>query len=57
LGRYASGRGASATLLDPWMINPDVIPVTIRARVSKVEGEARLVKFGTSLPEHLEIKR
>jgi anaerobic selenocysteine-containing dehydrogenase len=56
-GRYASGRGANAMLLDPWMINPDNLPLTIRARVSKVEGQARLVKFGTSLPEHLEIKR
>lgn len=56
-GRYASGRGANASLLDPMMANPDYFPATIRARVSKVEGRARLVKFGTSLPEHLEIKR
>jgi anaerobic selenocysteine-containing dehydrogenase len=56
-GRYASGRGANAMLLAPWMINPDYFPATIRARVSKVEGRASLVKFGTSLPEHLEIKR
>jgi anaerobic selenocysteine-containing dehydrogenase len=56
-GRYASGRGANASLLDPWPANPDHLPATIRARVSKVEGEARLAKFGTSLPEHPEIKR
>ncbi|HWP41900.1 MAG TPA: molybdopterin dinucleotide binding domain-containing protein, partial [Blastocatellia bacterium] len=55
-GRFARGRGANAALLDPYSLS-DHAPVTIRARVSKVSARAKLARFGTSLPEHLEIER
>jgi anaerobic selenocysteine-containing dehydrogenase len=49
-GRYAVGRGANAAALDPFALGP-------RAKISKVEGPARLARFGANLPEHVETER
>jgi anaerobic selenocysteine-containing dehydrogenase len=56
-GRYAKGRGANAAVLDPIMFRPGPVPHIGRANVTKVEGEAKLARFGTSLPRHAETKR
>jgi anaerobic selenocysteine-containing dehydrogenase len=53
-GRYARGRGANIALLNPLQLKMDS---TVRAKVTKVEGRARLARFGTSLPERPEVKR
>jgi anaerobic selenocysteine-containing dehydrogenase len=56
-GRYAGGRGASAAALEPFVVRQGVVPMTVRAKVARVEGRAKLVRFGTSLPEHIEGER
>jgi anaerobic selenocysteine-containing dehydrogenase len=56
-GRYASGRGVNAAVLDPFTIRPRPMPQIVRANVTKVEGEAKLARFGTSLPRHAETER
>lgn len=50
-GRYAKGRGANVAQLRPAAAD------TIRVKVSKITGEASLIRFGTELPERMEIKR
>jgi anaerobic selenocysteine-containing dehydrogenase len=55
-GRYASGRGANAALLNPFAsITGEAM--TVRAAVSKVAGEAKLIRFGTELLERIETHR
>lgn len=49
-GRYAAGRGANPLRLRPG-------PLAIGARASKLGIKARLARFGTSLPERLQVKR
>jgi anaerobic selenocysteine-containing dehydrogenase len=55
-GRYAEGRGANAALLNP--LGKDTGQTApVPARVSKVEGKAKLVRFGTELLERIETDR
>jgi menaquinone reductase, molybdopterin-binding-like subunit len=50
-GRYGSGRGVNPTVL-----NPDGRG-TVEAKITKVEGKANLIRFGTDLWQELEKKR
>lgn len=50
-GRYATNRGANPAVLNPGLQG------TIRARVSKVEGKANLIRFGTDLQQQMEKRR
>ena len=55
-GRYAEGRGANAALLNPLKEGTEqTTPVS--ARVTKIEGEAKLIRFGTELLERIETDR
>ncbi len=56
-GRYANGRGVNAAALDPFTIRPWLLPLPVRARMTKVEGQSKLARFGTGLPLHAETKR
>lgn len=56
-GRYASGRGANAALVDPFTLRPGPFPQIVRANVTKVVGDGKLARFGTSLPRHAETER
>jgi hypothetical protein len=56
-GRYAGKRGVNAALLNPLPVNSKAGAVAIRARVSRVSDDGRLIRFGTSLPERPEVKR
>jgi anaerobic selenocysteine-containing dehydrogenase len=49
-GRYATTRGASPAVLNPGLQG------TVRARVSKVDGKAILIRFGTDLQDRMEKK-
>jgi anaerobic selenocysteine-containing dehydrogenase len=50
-GRYGTNRGVNPALLNPGY--EEAVP----ARVSKVEGKANLIRFGTDLQERMENKR
>jgi anaerobic selenocysteine-containing dehydrogenase len=50
-GRYGTNRGVNPALLNPGYEG------AVPARVSKVEGEANLIRFGTDLQERMENKR
>lgn len=54
-GRYAKGRGANVAQLMPDAVGSR--PEIVRVKASKVEGEAKLIRFGTELLEHMETKR
>src|SRR6185503_7935022 len=54
-GRYASSKGANAALLNSLAL--DAEGMTVRARVSRIEGKTNLIRFGTDLQEHMENKR
>jgi anaerobic selenocysteine-containing dehydrogenase len=55
-GRYAEGRGANVALLNPLEASTEqATPVS--ARVSKAQGEAKLIRFGTELLERVETDR
>jgi anaerobic selenocysteine-containing dehydrogenase len=54
-GRYAKDRGANVAQLQPASINS--VSDTVRVKASKITGEAKLIRFGTELPEHMETKR
>lgn len=54
-GRYAKDRGANVAQLQPTALNSG--SDTVRVKVSKITGEAKLIRFGTELPEHMETKR
>lgn len=56
-GRYAGGRGVNTAALDPFAIRPGLLPQMVRARMTKVEGQSELARFGTDLPLHAETKR
>ena len=49
-GRYATNRGANPAVLNPGLQGP------VSATVSKVEGKAELIRFGTALQEQMENK-
>ncbi|HXI92268.1 MAG TPA: molybdopterin-dependent oxidoreductase [Blastocatellia bacterium] len=49
-GRYATNRGANPAVLNPGLKGG------VPAKVSKVEGKANLIRFGTDLQEHMEKK-
>src|ERR1041384_96576 len=50
-GRYATNRGAN-----PAVLNPYGLQGTVDAKVSKVEGKASLIRFGTDLQQRMEKK-
>jgi len=50
-GRYATNRGANPAILNPGLQG------AVPARVSKVEGKATLIRFGTDSQELMEKKR
>ncbi|MFY9607660.1 MAG: molybdopterin-dependent oxidoreductase [Blastocatellia bacterium] len=50
-GRYATGQG-----INPRVLNPDY-QGTVPAKITKVEGTARVTRFGTALQEQMENKR
>jgi anaerobic selenocysteine-containing dehydrogenase len=50
-GRYATGQGVNPAVLDPGY--QGIVP----ARVSKVEGKANLIRFGTDMQQQMERKR
>jgi anaerobic selenocysteine-containing dehydrogenase len=52
-GRYARGTGVNPSPL----LNSEARSNIVRARVSRISAEGKLIRFGTSLPEHLERKR
>ena len=54
-GRYAKGRGANVAQMMP--AATDSGPETVRVKASKVAGDAKLIRFGTELLEHMETKR
>ncbi|HEX8185628.1 MAG TPA: molybdopterin-dependent oxidoreductase [Blastocatellia bacterium] len=54
-GRYAKGRGANPAQLHSAAL--DSGPEAVRVKVSKITGEARLIRFGTEMPARPEIKR
>ena len=56
-GRYASSRGVNAALVVPFTVRPGPLPQIIRAKITRVEGESALTRFGTGLPRHAETER
>jgi len=54
-GPYASNRGVNAALLNPLALTAE--GMTVRAKVSKIDGTANLIRFGTDLQEHMETRR
>jgi menaquinone reductase, molybdopterin-binding-like subunit len=54
-GRYAKGTGVNAAILA--ISSNGNGQRAMRAKVSKVSGDGKLIRFGTNLPEHIEIKR
>jgi molybdopterin-containing oxidoreductase family iron-sulfur binding subunit len=54
-GRYGKDRGASAINVNPYAANSDTSAV--RVKVKKISNEGKLIRFGTTLPEHIETKR
>jgi len=57
LGRYARSRGANpAALIPPPRYGPP-LETTFRVKVSKVDGKAELIRFGTDLQEQMEKRR
>lgn len=55
-GRYARNRGVNPAVLIPDAGGSEA-EVVVRAKVRKVSGHGNLIRFGTSLPEHLHVKR
>lgn len=49
-GRYATNRGANPALLNPGLRG------AVRAKLSKVEGKATLIRFGTDVQQTMERK-
>jgi menaquinone reductase, molybdopterin-binding-like subunit len=56
-GRYAGSTGVNALLLNPFSINAQTRTSNIQVKISKLSGDGKLVRYGTNLPEHIEIKR
>jgi anaerobic selenocysteine-containing dehydrogenase len=56
-GMYAEGRGANAAVLSPLLARQPGQDETIRVSISKVSGDARLIRFGTMIPERPESHR
>ncbi|HKF55848.1 MAG TPA: molybdopterin-dependent oxidoreductase [Blastocatellia bacterium] len=56
-GMYAEGRGANAAALSPLLVRQPGQSETIRVSISKVSGNASLIRFGTMLPERPESHR
>jgi anaerobic selenocysteine-containing dehydrogenase len=56
-GMYAEGRGANAAVLSPLLVRQPGQSETIRVSISKVSGDAKLIRFGTMLPERPESHR
>src|SRR5262245_19615983 len=56
-GMYAAGRGANTAELSPVAARSPAQGETVRVSISKVSGEARLIRFGTMLPERPERHR
>jgi anaerobic selenocysteine-containing dehydrogenase len=56
-GRYARARGANAALLNTFSGDEAARPDAVRVKISKVAGEAGLIRFGTDLLEKIENDR
>jgi menaquinone reductase, molybdopterin-binding-like subunit len=56
-GRYARGTGVNALLVNPFSIAPQSRTSHIQVKISKISGDGKLIRYGTNLPEHIEIKR
>lgn len=56
-GRYAEGRGINPAALDPAAFDHPHGAMRIRVRIAKAGENAKLVRFGTQLPERIETKR
>jgi len=56
-GMYAEGRGANAAVLSPLLVRQPGQSESIRVTISKVSRDARLIRFGTMLPERSENHR
>jgi anaerobic selenocysteine-containing dehydrogenase len=50
-GRYAANRGVNPSVLNP------ALQGTIGAKVTKLAGEAKLIRFGTEMQERMEKRR
>ncbi len=56
-GRYAKDIGTNALLVNPFSGNPQTRTDAVHVKISKVSGDGKLIRYGTNLPEHIEIKR
>jgi anaerobic selenocysteine-containing dehydrogenase len=56
-GMFAADRGANAAGLCPVLSRSPAEVETIRVSISRVSGEARLIRFGTTVPERPERSR
>jgi menaquinone reductase, molybdopterin-binding-like subunit len=56
-GRFAKSTGMNALLLNPFSDKPQTRTDTIQVKISKVSGGGKLIRYGTNMPEHIEIKR
>jgi anaerobic selenocysteine-containing dehydrogenase len=56
-GMYAEGRGANAAVLSPVLPRRTEPAETVRVSISRVSGDARLIRFGTMIPERPERHR
>jgi menaquinone reductase, molybdopterin-binding-like subunit len=56
-GRYARSTGVNALLLNPFSIAPQTRTNHVQVKISKLSGDGKLIRYGTNLPEHIEIKR
>jgi anaerobic selenocysteine-containing dehydrogenase len=54
-GRYAKDKGANPILVNPYAANSDTS--AMRVTIAKVLGEGRLIRFGNTLTEPVEVKR
>lgn len=56
-GRYAKNRGVNVIELNPYLNGFGNRADTIQVKVAKAASDAKLIRFGTMLPEHIEVKR
>jgi anaerobic selenocysteine-containing dehydrogenase len=56
-GRFAKGIGANALFLNPLSNQPNAKMEFVQVKIAKVSSDGKLIRYGTNLPEHIEIKR
>jgi len=54
-GRYAKDKGANPIVVNPFAGKSDIS--AIRVKVAKVSSKGNLIRFGTTLNDHSEVKR